>query len=219
LETLLKWCYAVPRDLHNFYASSIVENDSSSHHYHTKDNLLLKGSGLHFFVKKYANTAVCRALVESLSKFDPGHCSSSERNDAVEQFGEIYRCFLRLNCPAEDAIWQTHKVKRDFQAGLIPEADALCGAYRCIVTKADNSITQVTKISWEKKMVALRTASKKGSGMFASIAAEMSVLRRARKKRRSNEMKSPIETENRLGVPSPLQTDIPTDSQPGEGSA
>jgi len=180
LETLIKWNHAAPRDLPSFYDMSLrSDTNPLGNRYqesHCKDNLLLPSLGLVSFTKKLANAALCRILIEAVEK-----CNGLEK-EAKDEFGDIYFCFLRLNCPLENSIWQTQQIRKMLNAGECIEADSLITAYQFVyLTKERRS--EVTQMSWEEKMLMLRSAVKEGQKLNASKD-ELDASKKARKKRK-----------------------------------
>lgn len=176
LNLLIKSVNATPRDLPSFYDVSLgwdLNVMSKKQDSHAKDNLLLPSFGLTYFLKRFANAALCRILVDDVKERN-----TTERT-LIETFRELYNCFLRLNCPPDDALWQTQHVRRQLEIGAILEADALCTAYQCIFHQDEDSII----LTWEGKMSLLLIASKKGHEVCISET-DTDVLKRSRKKRK-----------------------------------
>jgi len=191
VETLSKWCDAVPRDLPSFYDLSLVaalKYGGVPNQSHSKDCLLNCMTGLVFFTKKFANIAVCRILVDAMSKFSSQDCTEDQKQAAIDKFCDIYKCFLRLNCPVGNSLWQSQQTRRYFSSGFILEADALCDAFQRLFVKGDDNKISITQMSWEAKMMILRAATKKGQAICAAMEAEPAAKKA--KKRKSSEIET-----------------------------
>jgi hypothetical protein len=178
LSLLIKSVNATPRDLPSFYDVSLewdLNHINSKQDCHAKDNLLLPSFGLTSFLKKFANAALCRIFVEDVTE------RNTTDRDLIEIFGELYGCFIRLNCPLDNALWQTQHVRRQLEVGAILEADALCTAYQHIF-KPDEDNTET--VTWEGKMSLLWRASKKGQEVSTSET-DTDLLKKSRKKRKA----------------------------------
>jgi len=180
LETLIKWNHASPRDLPSFYDISLrSETNPLGTRYqdsHCKDNLLLPTLGLVSFTKKLVNAALCRILVEAMEK-----CDGLEKEEK-DEFGNIYSCFLRLNCPLENSIWQTQQIRKLLNAGACIEVDSLITAYQFVHLTKEKRL-EVNQMSWEEKMLMLRSAVKEGQKLNTSKD-ELDASKKARKKRK-----------------------------------
>jgi len=179
LETFIKWTHAAPRDLPSFYSLRSEVNALGGNRYqesHCKDNLLLPSVGLVTFTKIMANAALCRILLGAIGE------SPSLKQEAKDNFGDIYTCFLRLNCPLENPIWQTQQTRKLLNASACLEVDSLITAYQSIYVKK-SMISEVTQMSWEEKMLMLRTAVSEGQKLSASKD-DLETNKKARKKRK-----------------------------------
>ena len=187
LENFLKNCHGATRDLPAFYDLSARPDLKRPVQHHSKDNLVLPGLGLIYFAKKYANAAISHIWVEELSKVEDSATTSSEENVGTAMYIAIYRCFSRLNCPTSNNIWLSQKVRQQFESGLIPEADAICHAYRKLFAR-DQEKSQVPfrQMSWEKRMAILQYAVNKGLHISSSIGSDFDASRKVRRKRKAS---------------------------------
>jgi len=178
LNQLIKSIHSTPRDLPSFYDVSLgwdLNSLNNKQDCHAKDNLLLPSFGLTSFLKKFANAALCGIFVDDVKE------KNTEDRDLIETFCELYSCFLRLNCPLDNAIWQSQHIRRQLEIGTILEADALCKAYQCIFMPDEDSTSIDT---WERKMALLLKACKKGHEVYGSNETDTDLLKKCRKKRK-----------------------------------
>jgi len=175
IETFLSWVKSSRRDVPSFYHVTCAKRDSSlsTHPTHTigsdttntnasmdlplvfaeapphwKDNLLDKGFGLIFFIKKYANIIMCRMLHNRFqvvwkkqstvvsdrnTKIVEDHDSIPQEKEGLDPYDMYYqlayKCFLRLNSPLESNIWQTQRIKGMMESHQILEVDCLIAAH------------------------------------------------------------------------------------------
>lgn len=181
LETFIKWTQSAPRDLPSFYDISLrSEVNALGDRYqesHCKDNLILSSVGLVSFAKKLSNAALCRILVEAIGGND------SKNQEAQDLFGDIYTCFLRLNCPLDSSIWQTQQTRKLVNASACIEVDSLITAYQSMYDVQEEMSSKVTQMSWEEKMIVLRSAVNQGQKLNTGKE-DSDANKKARKKRK-----------------------------------
>ncbi len=190
LESLIKWTYAVPRDLPGFYDLSCrgeLGYGDILAPTHSKDNLLAPTHGLIFFTKKFANAALCRIAMQTISNFNSNDFSLDEKKLAMRSFYSIYKCFGRLNCPIYNILWQSQQIRYRLSIGSVPEAIALCDAFNLIYGDTENAALSVN-MSWEQKMDILLSATLKGQEMSEAAEADVDDIKRDRKKRKILDM-------------------------------
>lgn len=179
LEIFIKWCHSSSRDLPSFYDITGEEEGEPPQQSHSCDNLLLRKSGLIYLALNYANAAVadiiCHEVDESLQETE--ECKwKSKMNELVV---EAYRCFVRLNCPLNDNLWQTTKFKQFASQGAIAEVETLCKVFMVL-----NGIRSRSRlIPWEQKMLLLSAAAKEAEKISPSIA-QKAVTHSHKKKRK-----------------------------------
>ncbi len=188
LEMFLKYTQGTVRDLPAFYDLSARPNLLSSVQHHSKDNLLLPGLGLIFFAKKYANAAISNILVEKLSGMEHGKSDMNE-NMKTEIYLSIYKCFSRLNCSTSDNLWLSQKLRQRFESGLIPEADAICHAYKTLYIGdqgvGPEATSSFNQMSWEEKMGTLQYAVNKGFQISTTVSSDVDANKQVRRKRKA----------------------------------
>jgi hypothetical protein len=190
LESLIKWSYAAPRDLPSFYDLSLkwaLGCTNALHQAHSKDDLLASTSGLIFFAKKFANAALCRISMEATSNFNSRDCSIDQKKLAIRGFLNVYKCFLRLNRPIYNILWQSQQMRHHLCSGSVLEADALCDAFQRVYGNFED-VVPISQMSWEEKMTILQSATVKGQEMSEATEADLDAIKRDRKKRKIIDM-------------------------------
>jgi len=187
LTTLINWCTSSRRDLVSFYSASAAALGSSPKQIHNRNNLLLQGAGLIHFSMRRANAALA-----AITQVEAYTMASRERADdwkdnIRKELECAYECFLRLNCPIVDGIWQSQKFKRNLIDGRIIEIEALCDThglsndpnYRMVSNQWNGRRVD----TWEVKFRRLQMILIRCNRMFPGITQQYNYSKKGRKKR------------------------------------
>lgn len=180
LETFIKWCYSSSRDLPSFYDATAEEEGEPPQQSHSCDNLLLRKSGLIYLALKKANAAIADIIYYEVDECLQEIEEDKWRSHMNELLVEAYRCFLRLNCPLNDNLWQTTKFKQFASHGTITEVETLCKVFMVLNGIRSNPSGL---IPWEQKILLLSAATKEAEKISPSIA-QKAITHSQKKKRK-----------------------------------
>ena len=80
----------------------------------------IQGSGLTWSIIKHANKPVARIIRKEVKELDTKEINKNTTNTTLKSLLKgAFICFLRLDCPIENIIWQTQKVKSRLVEGRI----------------------------------------------------------------------------------------------------
>lgn len=193
LETFLKWCDNSSRDLPSFYIATAKEGGKTPQNSHSTENMvLLEGKGgLIYFAMKYTNEAIAHIVRKesmAISLSHPNNAHEKEYKEWMEQTTDLmkdaYKCFVRLNCPIDENLWQSRKVRQKMTNGHIPEIEALCSTYMTWQKVNPKSLSKIT--SWEDKILLLRSAVKECEKLFPTITFKSTSLSQKRKRKKES---------------------------------
>ncbi len=144
--------------------------------------LLTQEGGLIHFSTKYANGAIADIIQrEAITLFNQNDISLDDRNRKInELMGDAYKCFLRLNCPIDEGLWHSRKVKVQMNSHQIPEVEALSVSY---MTLKKINPKASSKIPWDLKIVLLKSAIKECEKMFPLIAMKAASSQKRKRKK------------------------------------
>ena len=143
-----------------------------------KQNLLVKRNGLLPLTLKYANDAQVAIILKKLQTLDG---IDIKREMLKELLHNSYICFLRLNCPIEDGIWHSQKMKNLICLGGIREVNALCESFMTLYISKSDSLLFRKRSDWETKFWLLRKAIKTCNGLFPNVALYISKRKKKKK--------------------------------------
>ena len=190
LETFLKWCDSSSRDLPSFYIATAKESGKTPQNSHSTENMVSsegKG-GLIYFAMKYANEAIAHIVRKESIALSLSHPNNDDHKKWTEQATDLmkdaYKCFVRLNCPMDENLWQSRIVRQKMTHGLIPEIEALCTTYMTFKKVNPKSLSKIT--SWEDKILLLRSVMKECERLFPTITFKSSSLSQKRKRKKES---------------------------------
>jgi len=196
LTTLISWCTSSGRDLVSFYSASAAALGSAPKQLHNRDNLLLPGAGLVHFTMRRANAAL--AAIAQVEAFTTASSEWTDdwKGNMRKELECAYECFLRLNCPIDDGIWQSQKFKRNLIDGRIIEIEALCDTYGILNDPTYSMVSDQLRVrmlsdqlgvrkvdTWELKFRRLQLTLIRCNEIFPVITEQYNYSRRRKKKR------------------------------------
>jgi len=187
LATLINNLSWSRRDLVSFYSASAMAKGGTPEQSHNRDNLLLPGGGLIHFAMRRANAAL--SAIAQLGAYKMAFCERTEelKHSTFKELECAYECFLRLNCPINDGIWQSQEVRRNLIDGRIIEIEALCDTYGILIdpnyASLSNQWNGGKMEPWEVKFRRLQLTIRKCIKMFPSITQQYMHTKRRRKKK------------------------------------
>jgi len=213
LENFLKWCKATSRDLPSFYDETATEEGETPQSSHSSSNLITS-TGLTYFAMKYANNAVAQIICQEISELILKEMNEKEwEKQMTELLGDAYKCFLRLNCPEDDSLWQSVKFKHQIHDGTIFEVEALCNAFMAL-----NGIksTPSIPISWEQKRLLFRFAAKEAEKLFPALGISSISMKKKRKRKNQETTNSKSRIESRDTVKKKIAVKVPVGLEEGQ---
>ena len=181
LENFIKWCDFSSRDLPSFYDVTATEEGETPQNSHSNTNLLSVSSGLIYFAMKYTNGAIAEIIsheVDELMRQDID--DDAWKKYMTELLRDAYKCFLRLNCPINNSLWKSTKIKHQMCIGNIAEVETLCKIFMAL--NAIESSPPIL-ITWEQKMLLLTSAIKEAQKLFPFLALNSFALSKRKRKR------------------------------------
>merc|ERR1712038_711386 len=175
-------CHSSRRDQVSYYEASANAKGGVPRELHTKDNLLLYTPGLITFSVYYANQAAADIVLKTALELESKVPKDIEwRNRVKDELRAAFQCWIRLNCPINNAVWQSQSLKKRIMDENILEVEALCHTFK--ISQFYSEEAYVHGI-WDAKFRLLQRAVCKCESLFD--------LYQYRKKRKKNN--SPVTT-------------------------
>jgi len=213
LDNFLKWCKGTSRDLPSFYGETATEEGETPQSSHSTSNLLTS-RGLIYFAMKYANDAVAHIICQEVSELVLQEIDEKEwKKQIIELLGDAYKCFLRLNFPEDDSLWQSAKFKLKVNEEKIMEVEALCNAFMALNGIKSSPLDQV---SWEQKMLLFRSAAKEAQKLFPALGLTSIALKKKRKRKNPENCSKKAKSESGDMVTRSMIVKVPDRLKEGE---
>ena len=181
LESFIKWCYSTSCDLPSFYNTTVEGEGDNLQNSHSFDNLFLRETGLIYLAIKYTNAAMAETICYEIDQIQNQKMDEDKWSKKLnELMGEAFQSFLRLNCPINSSLWQSSKIKYKVSNGKVMEVEALCKVF---IALKGIALSAAAKMTWEQKMLILRSALREAKSLFPAMALKSESMRHRKKRK------------------------------------